>query len=107
LCAAAFIGVDGAEFTGNSILFPTKWIFRILQETREPGFVPCRNVLIKDNRIVFLRSHVQSELNIGDATSPETFRFEKNRWFSEDKPQASTPKLPTAEIEGLYGTDPR
>jgi len=106
-CAAAFVGVDGAEFSGNTILFPTKWIFRILQETREPGFVPCRNVLIKGNSIVFRRSQVQVEINVSDATAPETFRFEKNRWFAEDKPHSSTPKLPTAEIDGIYDVDPR
>ncbi len=89
MCAAAFVGVDGAEFTGNAIHFPTKWIFRILQETKEPGFVPCRNVLIKDNRIVFLRSQVQIEISIGGDTASETFLFENNRWFAEDKPQAS------------------
>ena len=107
LCAAAFVGVDGAEFSGNTILFPTKWIFRILQETREPGFAPCRNVVVRDNRIVFRRSQVQTEVNVGDGTSPESFRFEKNRWFAEDKPQSSEPKLPAAEKDGIYGTDPR
>ncbi len=107
LCAAAFVGVDGAEFSGNTILFPTKWIFRILQETREPGFAPCRNVVLRDNRIVFRRSQVQTEVNVGDGTSPESFRFEKNRWFAEDKRQSSKPKLPAAEKDGIYGTDPR
>jgi hypothetical protein len=107
LCAAAFVGVDGAEFSGNTILFPTKWIFRILQETREPGFVPCRNVLIKDNRIVFRRAQVQTEINIGDGTAPETFRFENNRCFAEDKPQASKPRLPVEEKDGVDGVDPR
>jgi hypothetical protein len=107
LCAAAFVGVDGAEFSGNTILFPTKWIFRILQETREPGFVPCRNVLIKDNKITFRRSQVQIDINSSDFTAPETFRFEKNRWFAEDKPQASKPRLPVEEKDGIYGVDPR
>ncbi|RYD22760.1 MAG: hypothetical protein EOP87_26830, partial [Verrucomicrobiaceae bacterium] len=37
-CAAAFVGVDGALFTGNTILHPEKWIFRILQETKAEGF---------------------------------------------------------------------
>lgn len=107
LCAAAFVGVDGAEFTGNTILFPTKWIFRILQENREPGFVPCRNVLVKDNKIIFRRSRVQIDINSSDATSPETFRFEGNRWFAEDRPQASKPRLPVEETDGTYGSDPR
>lgn len=107
LCAAAFVGVDGAEFASNTILFPTKWIFRILQETREPGFAPCRNVLIKDNKITFRRSQVQIDINIGDGCEPETFRFANNRWFAEDRPDRSKPKLPVEEKNGVYGVDPR
>lgn len=107
LCAAAFVGVDGAEFSSNTIVFPTKWIFRILQETREPGFAPCRNVLIKGNTITFRRSQVPIDINIGDGTSPETFRFENNTWFAEDRPQASKPKLPAEEKAGVYGIAPR
>ncbi|MGV3661260.1 MAG: right-handed parallel beta-helix repeat-containing protein [Prosthecobacter sp.] len=107
LCAAAFVGVDGAQFTDNTILFPTKWIFRILQETKEPGFVPCRNVLVKDNKIIFRRSQVQIDINIGDGTAPETFRFEGNHWFAEDRPQASRPKLPVEETGDVHGSDPR
>lgn len=107
LCAAAFVGVEGAEFTGNTILFPTKWIFRILQETKEPGFVPCSYVTVKDNNIIFRRSQVQTDINIGGGTAPETFRFENNRWFAEDRPAASKPKLPVVETGGVYGSDPR
>jgi len=106
-CAAAFVGVDGAEFSGNTILFPEKWIFRILQETTAPGFVKSRNVLVKDNRIVFRRSQVQVELNIGGGTEPESLRFEDNHWFAADRPDASQPRLPVKEIGGVYGVDPR
>ncbi len=107
LCACAFTGVDGAEFTGNTILFPEKWVFRILQETTDDGFVPCRNVLIENNAIVFRRSQVSVEVNIGAKTAPETFRFAKNRWFAEDRPDRSRPQLPTEEKVGNYGRDPR
>ncbi|TDU70905.1 parallel beta helix pectate lyase-like protein [Prosthecobacter fusiformis] len=106
-CAAAFVGVDGAEFSGNTLLYPEKWIFRILQETTQPGFVPCRDVVIRDNRIVFRRAQVQVDINIGPGAAPETFRFENNRWFAEDNPQASIPKLPVEEVNGDYGKDPR
>jgi polygalacturonase len=107
LCACAFVGVDGAEFSDNTILFPEKWIFRILQETTEPGFVPSRNVLIENNAIIFRRSQVSTEVNIGANTAPETFRFAKNRWFAEDRPDRSRPNLPTEEKAGAYGRDPR
>jgi hypothetical protein len=106
-CAAAFVGVDGAEFSHNTILFPTEWVFRLLQETREPGFAPCRNVRITDNRIVFRRGDLKSDLNVGTGTEPQTFVFERNRWFAEDQPKSSRPTLPTAEKDGQYGQDPR
>ena len=106
-CAAAFVGVDGAEFTGNTVLYPGKWIFRILRENQEPDFAPSRNVLVRDNRIVFRRAQVQVDVNISPGTAPETFRFEKNRWFAEDRVQASKPKLPAEEKDGVYGIDPR
>ncbi len=107
MAAAAFVGVDGAEFTGNTILFPDKWVFRILQETQGDAFTPCRNGVVKHNRIVFRRAQVQVEVNIGAGTAPETFRFEGNQWFAEDRPQASKPRLPVEEKDGIYGRDPR
>jgi hypothetical protein len=107
LCACAFTGVDDSEFTGNTILFPEKWVFRILQETTSEGFAPCGNVLIQENKIVFRRSQVGVEVNIGGNTAPQTFRFVKNHWFAEDRPDRSRPNLPSRETDGTYGTDPR
>lgn len=102
-CAASFCGVDGAEFTGNTIRDPEKWIFRILQETVAPGFPPCGNVLIANNTIIFQRARVREEINIGPGTAPATFRFEGNHWLAEDRPESSTPKLPVGEKDGKYG----
>lgn len=107
LCAAAFVGVDGAQFHGNTILYPKRWVFRILQETTDARFVPCRQVEIRDNRIVFRRAEIPIEINIGGGTAAETFRFANNRWFAEDRPQSSKPKLPSTEADGTYGVDPR
>ncbi|WP_367874432.1 right-handed parallel beta-helix repeat-containing protein [Luteolibacter sp. Populi] len=105
-CACAFTGVDGAEFTGNTVVNPGKWIFRILQETREEGFAPCRNVKISGNKFRFRRAQVGTEINISDGTAPETFQFENNRWLAEDRPEASKPKLPVEEKGGVYGAVP-
>jgi hypothetical protein len=97
LCAVAFVGVDGAEFSGNTVLYPKKWLFRILQETQGPRFVPCRKVIVKGNRFTFRRSEVSVDVNIGEGTAPETFVFEGNQWTAEDRPEASKPKLPSPE----------
>lgn len=103
MCATAFTGVDGAEFSGNTVKHPEKWIFRILQETKADGFPPCRDVVVSNNSFAFLRAKVREEINIGPDTAPETFRFENNRWLAEDRPEASKPKLPTEEKGGAYG----
>ncbi len=107
LCAVAFVGVDGATFAENTILYPTKWIFRILQETTNEDFIPCRNGQIRGNKIVFRRNQIQIECNVGSGTEAVSFRFQGNHWFAEDRPAQSQPKLPTEEIDGRYGTDPR
>jgi hypothetical protein len=102
-CACAFTGVDGAEFSGNTIKRPTKWIFRILAETTGEGFAPTRNVRITGNTIVFRYDQVASALNIGPDTAPQTFVFADNIWFAEDRPEASRPQLPVSETGGIYG----
>lgn len=101
----AFVGVDGARFENNTIVHPNRYAFQILQETREPGFVPSRNGVIKNNLIVW-KSSWKGAVNVGSATAPETFKFEGNWWFCEDAPNRSTPKLPTTEKGGVYGKDP-
>lgn len=104
-CAVAFASVDGAEFSNNVIEYPTKWVFRILQENVEPGFATCGNVVIKDNHITFRRSEVRDEVNIGGGTRPETFQFIGNQWHATDQPDRSQPQLPVKELKGRYGTN--
>ena len=106
-CAIAFTGVDGAVFEGNVIANPTHWVFRILQETRLDGFPPCRNVVVRGNVIVFRRSGLRTDVNIGDHTASGTFRFEHNWWFAEDDPQRSRPTLPGVVIEDVHGKNPK
>ncbi len=105
--AVAFVGVDGAVFRYNTIYRPRRWILRILQETTEPGFVPCRNVRFEHNLIVFRHSEVRAPVNIGPNTAPKSFVFANNFWYCEDRPAASRVPLPTAERGGVYGVDPR
>jgi len=106
-CAAAFTGVDGAVFEGNVIVNPARWVFRVLQETRLDGFPPCRDVVVRGNVIVFRRGGLAGEVNVGEGTAPETFRFESNWWFAEDAPDRSRPSLP-GELDGeIHGRDPK
>lgn len=103
----AYVGVDGAVVRYNTIYRPTKWVLRILQETNERGFAPCRNGHFQGNLTVFRRADVQVFANIGPNTRPETFTFADNFWFCEDRPEASKPVLPTRESGALHGIDPQ
>lgn len=105
LSSVAFVGVDGAEFSDNTLLYPKKWIMRILQETSGERFVPCRNVKVINNRIAFRRSEVQIECNVGGGTAADSFEFRGNHWFAQDRPDRSKPRLPVEETNGHYGLD--
>lgn len=103
----AFVGVDGAVVRSNTIYRPQRWAMRILQETTAPGFVPSRRGVFENNIVVF-RSEAWFEggVNIGPGTAPETFRFARNVWYCEDRPERSRPTLPAQETDGLVGKDP-
>jgi hypothetical protein len=108
LSPVAFVGVDGATVKFNTIYKPGKWAFRILQETTEPAFVPCRNGVISDNVIVFESSHwSEGGVNVGGHVEAGTFHFERNHWFCADRPERSRPRLPSNEDAGVYGIEPQ
>lgn len=102
----AYVGVDGAEVRYNTFFRPEKWVIRVLQETNEPGFVACRKGRFEHNLVVFRQADVGPFVNIGPNTRPETFVFSHNLWYCEDRPDASRPRLPGAETDGVYGIDP-
>jgi hypothetical protein len=103
----AFVGVDGAIVRYNTIYRPEAWVLRILQETREPGFVPSRAGRFERNLIIFSSRQLRTIVNIGAHTAPDTFSFRENFWYCDDRPERSRPDLPTREQNGVYGTDPR
>ena len=104
----AFVGVDAATVRHCTIYRPGRWVVRLLQETREPGFIPSRKCSFRENIVVF-RSTSWSEggVNIGSGTESTNLRFRQNFWYCEDRPDRSRPTLPTPE-EGafFYGVDP-
>ena len=107
LAPVAFAGCDGAVVRFNTIERPGRWALRIVQENRAPGFVACRNGEFTDNVIIFDAARwSEGGVNIGAGTAPETFKFARNWWYCADRPQRSEPKLPTKEVDGVYGRDP-
>lgn len=107
MAPVAFVGVDGATARFNTIYRPRRWVVRILQETRAEGFVPCRSGSFVDNIVVFRSGELSTAVNVGPATDPSSFTFERNWWFCVDRPERSRPQLPVAEKSGVVGEDPR
>lgn len=103
----AFVGIDGAVVRYNTIYHPETWVLRILQETRDPGFVPCRDGEFSHNLVVFRKANLRDAVNVGPHTAPSSFRFTANYWYCEDQPSASQPSLPVRENGSVYGVDPK
>lgn len=98
----AFVGVDGAIARRNTIYAPKKWAFRILQETKAPGFVPSRNGQFIDNIIAYRSDEMTIPINIGPDTAPETFTVARNAWYCIDAPERPAPELPIPETDGIH-----
>ena len=101
----AFVGVDGAKVSFNTIENPERWALRILQETNASDFLPSRNGVFEDN-LVRLTSTETPAVNIGQGTEPTSFKFARNFWYSGTDTKTQTPNLPSPEVGGVYGVDP-
>lgn len=108
MAAVAYVGVDGAVVQHNTIYAPQRWVIRILQENTDSRMVPSRNGRFVKNLVVFDSNALNTVVNVGPQTAPDTFRFEGNAWYCSDRPGESQRRirLPVAETGGLYGVDP-
>lgn len=104
----AYVGCDACLAANNTFWLPRRWFARILQETTDPAFVPCRDGRFVNNVVVFDRAQVSAEnVNVGPDTAAGTFSFVTNLWFARDDPSWPGPNLPVSEIGGIVGRDPR
>jgi len=104
--AVAFVSCDGGTFRYNTVLEPTKYFMRILQENRSPHCVQAHGGVIERNLIVYRTVKLRQVINIGGNTKPQTFTFNENFWYAADQPDRSRPQLPAAETGGVYGQNP-
>lgn len=103
----AFVNVDGSTFRHNTVYRPRKWLVRILQEVRAPGFVPSRRGVVADNVIYFHGDDFPAgPVNVGDGTDAPSFEFTRNWWYRADRPAESRQVLPSVETNAVYGIDP-
>lgn len=96
--SAQMLPSDGGYVHHNTIVLPAKWVLRILQESSDVQFTPCHDGIFERNLIIF-DSKVQTFMNVGPRTSPETFRFQHNAWLDLDRHRE--PSLPVPEKESI------
>ena len=105
--AISWVNIDGGIAHRNLIVRPGTWVLRILNENPGDKYVDTKNGRFHDNRVVFNAAEkgFNRAVNIGDETLPETFSFARNTWINlaNPTPDASKPKLPVAEVDGVYG----
>lgn len=105
----AFVGTVNSLVANNTIIEPTRWIMRILQETVSSGvykFLPCSSNQFINNLVYFDRSQISTLVNIGANTEAASFRFANNLWYAFNQPSQSQPSLPSPESDGVYGMNP-
>ncbi len=111
--AVAFTGCVDCEFSHNTVIDPTKWAIRILQETVSAGpfaFAPASRGRIVDNIFYFRREELNTgeDINIGAGTSPESFSLARNLWYAHDAPRQSAPRIGRvgSNTDAIVGVDP-
>lgn len=84
----AFVGSINSLFANNTVLYPQKWIARILQETTGERFAASGNNVFANN-LILIDQQVGTLVNIGPNTAPETFRFIHNAIIRPNDPLGS------------------
>jgi len=106
----AYVGAIDCVVAQNTIVDPTNWLLRILQETTTHDgyvFLETQNCELSNNIFYFTRGDLAStDINVGPDTQPQTFAISNNLWYAHDAPGASEPDYPTGESGGIVGEDP-
>ncbi|GAB4493036.1 MAG: hypothetical protein OHK0019_16140 [Saprospiraceae bacterium] len=102
----AYVGAVNVTVANNTIYQPENWVIRILQETVDPDrFLECGDNAFVNN-IVWLDDDLNTEVNVGPNTAPETFLFSNNLWFNEDDADWAGPNLPVTETNTILNANP-
>jgi hypothetical protein len=96
--AAAFAGCVDCAFSHNTVINPSKWALRILQETLSNGrytFARAGNGVVSGNIFYFRRADLNAgeDINVGADTDPQSFSVLRNLWYAHDDPAQSSPRL--------------
>ncbi|HMP75770.1 MAG TPA: right-handed parallel beta-helix repeat-containing protein [Kiritimatiellia bacterium] len=106
----AFAGSVDCIVANNTIIEPTRWVFRILQETTTSGsyvFQPCSSNIFRNNIVYYRHDTLNRYVNEGADTDPASFRVDHNLWFAYDNPAAPGYALPGITTNNRIGLNPQ
>jgi len=102
----AFVGTVESNVFNNTIILPSKWAIRILQENTNEGMLACGNNSFYNNIVYLGNAAANPTMNIGPNTAPDTFTFSNNLWYNSENSNWGGPNLPVEEVEEIIGEDP-
>jgi hypothetical protein len=102
----AFVGAVNCGVINNTICYPEKWVFRILQETVGAAYLPCGGNTVRNNIFLIRNAASNPAVNIGPNTDPASFMFANNLWFNSETPAWNGPNLPAPETGSILRRDP-
>ncbi len=105
-CAVAFVNARRATVRNNTIVNPRMWVFRVLQETRDPRFGPSEGGTIGGNLIVWEAEKLNELVNVGPNTRANAMRYEENIWWSPDIRPLQLDRLPGESLLPQVVIDP-
>jgi hypothetical protein len=103
--AVAFVGSNLCDVTNNTIINPSMWVIRILQENNNKGMEKCGNNIFTNNLILFSAKN-RPAVNIGPNTLPGTFIFSSNLWCNPADSAWRGPELPVEDSNKIISPDP-
>ncbi len=101
----AFVGCEYGLFAHNTVYHPEKWVARILQENNHERLAQSSNNVYANN-IVVIDDQVNTFVNIGPNTKPETFIFANNLWYHTSNSNFRGPNLPGRQLESIVQKNP-
>lgn len=102
----AFVGAFECKAINNTIVFPSKWAIRILQENTREGIKTCSYNEVSNNIFFLNANSVNPSINIGANTNPESFSFSNNLWYNVDSPSWNSPNIPVLETNSIKARNP-
>lgn len=108
--SVAFVGCVDSVAANNTLIEPTRWVFRVLQETTSSSgytFLPCASNRFENNIVYYHDGLLNQYANVGADTLPNSFMVRNNLWFPYDNPGANPYSLPGIVTNNRYGLNPQ